>query len=51
MVQITPGVLAADAIWRVQSYTDRFVVGIKKADDTLHPVSGSLHYATAGNPD
>ena len=50
MVQITPGVLAADAIWRVQSYTDRFVVEIKKADDTLYPVSGSLHY-TAGNLD
>lgn len=51
VVQVTPGVLPADAIWRVQSYTDRFVLEIKKTDDTLYAVSGSLHYSTFGNPD
>jgi hypothetical protein len=50
-VHVTPGVLPADAICRVQSYTDRFVVEIKKTDDTLYAVSGSLHYSTMGNPD
>ncbi len=51
VVIVTPNVLAADAVVRTESYADRFVVTIKKSDDTLYPVSGSLFYTTMGNPD